>query len=454
VNSIINDILNGPGNAQHKLERIYGKHLSYHNAALYLAGIKLHINKFNKIVQLEPEMQYDIEKHQEKTTEGVTFKVNKDKSTTIQQDIYLTDEEASSPHAVMAKMGLDPILWEVLSYTVEKGSWDTTMKLDNSEIIDGILVKSSQPHTVQNRKCSVSLRVKPTGGNLTFPQVLEAFKELEPASLDTIKHKTPTSDSLLFELPMMDAHFGKLAWWEESGADYDLKVAEYLWVSTIEDLIEKALKFGKFEQIIFPIGQDLFHYDTPKATTTNGTQLTTDTRWQKMFRKGVDMLVWSIEKLRKIAPVEILWTPGNHDRMLSYAAVVGLAQRYSKTDSVIVDLTATSRKYRLFGKNLIGYSHGEQEGKRLQGLMQIEAPELWGKSIFREFHLGHLHTEMLTTVNGIGFRRIGAITANDAWHTDNGFVGSTRLAQAFIWHKDFGLQAVLNSNVIKRINDI
>jgi len=40
VNSIINDILNGPGNAQHKLERIYGKHLSYHNAALYLAGIK------------------------------------------------------------------------------------------------------------------------------------------------------------------------------------------------------------------------------------------------------------------------------------------------------------------------------------------------------------------------------------------------------------------------------
>ena len=134
--------------------------------------------------------------------------------------------------------------------------------------------------------------------------------------------------------------------------------------------------------------------------------------------------------------------------MLSYAATVGLSQRYSNTESVTVDLSATPRKYRLFGVNLIGYSHGEKEGKRLEGLMQVEAPELWGKSIFREFHMGHLHTELTKTNNGIIFRRISAITATDSWHVENGFIGSVRQAQAFIWDKELGLQAILNSNVL------
>ena len=158
-------------------------------------------------------------------------------------------------------------------------------------------------------------------------------------------------------------------------------------------------------------------------------------------------MVWAIEELVKIAPVEVMWIPGNHDQMLSYAAVIGLYQRYSESQNVTVNTLATPRKYILFGKNLIGYSHGDKEGKRLQGLMQIEAPDLWGKSIFREFHIGHLHTEMTVTNNGIIFRQISSITASDAWHGENGFLGSTRQAQAFIWDKEFGLQAILNSNV-------
>ena len=80
--------------------------------------------------------------------------------------------------------------------------------------------------------------------------------------------------------------------------------------------------------------------------------------------------------------------------------------------------------------------------------MQVEAPELWGKSIFREYHMGHLHTELTKTNNGIDFRRISAITATDSWHVENGFIGSVRQAQAFIWDKELGLQAILNSNVL------
>jgi len=62
-------------------------------------------------------------------------------------------------------------------------------------------------------------------------------------------------------------------------------------------------------------------------------------------------------------------------------------------------------------------------------------------------HLGHLHTEKTVEKNGIEFRRISSITAPDAWHSENGFIGSTRRAQAFVWDKDKGLQMILNSNV-------
>lgn len=439
ANKLEIDMLEGPGSSQEKLYRISGKKLAPNTAKLYLSGIRMYINALRKMENrdyIPPE----------KPTE-ISF--NQDSSKTIKTEVHLTEDEAASPTKIMQKMGFDPFLWEVVSCKISDGGWDVTLKLENSEMVEDKLIKTSTPQTIRNRKYSVTLTVKPLGSDLTFPQILSAFQDLKPIKAKKYPNAT-INDGLLFELPMMDFHLGKLSWLEETGTDYDLKIAERLWRKVISDLIVKATRFGSIENIVFPVGQDFFHFDTPRATTTAGTQLDTDTRWQKMFRKGVELLVWAIEELAQVATVNVMWVPGNHDQMLSYAAVIGLYQRYSDSDRVTVDTTATSRKYILFGKNLIGYSHGDKEGKRLQGLMQIEAPDLWGKSIFREFHIGHLHTEMTTTNNGIIFRQISAITASDAWHGENGFLGSTRQAQAFIWDKNLGLQAILNSNVMEK----
>lgn len=436
------EIFNQKSSAKEKLIKIYGKVVSEKTASSYLSGIKLHLDTMRRLKKNEETFNED--------TKEISF--NPDKSQTIKQDIYLTPDEEASPVKIMQKMGFDPILWEVVSCKIVSGSWDVAMKMVNTEVDGKKVIRKSKPLINKNRKYSITLTVKPLGGNITFPQILSAFRELDPADLVEYEYIKDTNQngSYLLELPIMDFHLGKLSWSGETGhADYDLKVAEKLWRKTVYDLIAKAIAFGDIEKIIFPVGQDFFHFDTPRTTTTAGTQLDSDTRWEKMFVKGIELLVWAVEQLRKIAPVEILWIPGNHDQMLSYAATVGLSQRYFNTDSVVVDLSATPRKYRLFGKNLIGYSHGEKEGKRLEGLMQVEAPELWGKSIFREFHMGHLHTELTKTNNGIIFRRISAITATDSWHVENGFVGSVRQAQAFIWNKELGLQAILNSNVIE-----
>lgn len=425
MNPIEAEVFKSPGNPQEKMRRLYGKELSPSNAKKYLAGIRLHLNTLARMNADNKSTQY--------TQQETVY--NKDNSQTIKRDIYLNDDEAASPTSVMKKCGFDPLLWEVVTCRLVSGSWDVTIKNADGE---GVL------HT--NRKYSVTLTVKPLGGKLTSDQIIEVFKKLPPTKLTQYKHNH--SDYML-ELPIMDFHLGKLAWGEETGQDdYDLKIAERLWEETVTDILSKVSVLGDPEYILFPIGQDFFHFDTPGVTTTSGTQLDTDSRWQKMFTEGIARLVEAVENCRALAPVKIVWVPGNHDQVLSYAAVVGLSQRYCNTNDVEVDLSPTPRKYHLYGSNLIGFAHGENEGKRLEDLMQIEAPEMWGKSVWREYHLGHLHSESVTTKNGIVFRRISSITAPDAWHSEKGFLGATRQATAFVWDKEKGLQAILVSNVI------
>jgi len=413
-------ILNIRGDYSREMRRLFALDISENNAKKQITGMK---RLLDKKAQLEG-----------KETTQKTVSYNPDKTQTVKQDIYLTENEAASPTLIMQKCGFDPLLWEVISCKLISGSWDVTIKNNDGE---GIL------HT--NRKYSVTLTVKPLGSKLTMPQVLEAFQDLPPAKV--VKYNREKGNALL-ELPIMDFHLGKLAWSEETGQDdYDLKIAESLWRETVVDLLSKSVRVCKPEYILFPIGQDFFHFDTPRTTTTNGTQLDSDTRWQKMFTCGITLLIWAIEQCRAIAPVKVIWIPGNHDAMLSYAATVGIYQRYIECKDVDVDLSPTKRKYHRYGKNLIGYAHGENEGKRIEGLMQVEAPDDWGKTLWREFHLGHLHSESSYSKGGVVFRRISSITSADAWHAEMGFLGATRQAQAFVWDAEKGLQAILNSNV-------
>lgn len=415
-------VLGASGNAKELIRKYYNRDIGQNNAEKFLAGIRMHLKTMQ---QLDTNKQVF-------SQEEVSY--NGDKSQTIKRDVYLTEDEKASPVSVMRKMGFDPLLWEVLNCKIISGSWE-------------VITKDGDGNAITNpaRKYSVTLTVKPLGGRLSMDMVMQAFDALAPVKVAKVDYKLGT---FLLELPIMDFHLGKLAWGEETGqSDYDLKIAENLYRETVLDILSKVKPFGTPERILFPIGQDFLHFDTPSTTTTAGTSLDSDSRWQKMFCKGVELLVWSIEQLRAIAPVQILWIPGNHDTVLSYAATVGISQRYTNTEGVEVDLSPMPRKYIDYGYNLIGFSHGENEGKRLEGLMQVEAPAQWGGSVWREMHMGHFHSESTVDKNGIIFRRISSITAADAWHSEKGFIGATRRAQAFIWDKEKGLQAIINSNV-------
>jgi len=415
-------------NPQDILNETIGLQVGENNAGKYVTGIRHYLNH-----KLEVE---DV-RHIGEMEETV---VRADGSITTKRMLLLSETEKNNPRKVMELMGFDPVQWELVDVRFRRNYWDVTIKNR---------LKQGVKHT--NHAFMVTMKVKPIQKMISQQELVQIFEELKPPDLEKIEPQV-SKDGYMLELPMMDVHVGKLVWGEEVDEDnYDLKIATELYKATVLDLLEKVETAGwNIKRIIFPVGQDFYHIDDSRNETTAGTVVDTDGRWAKIYRQGLKLLVWTIEQLRHIAPVEVFYVAGNHDVMLSYFATLHVGAYYRDIENVQVDTAPTRRKYIRHGKCLIGFAHGKDEGKRIEHIMQTSSPD-WSECPYREWHLGHLHHERAKEIGGVTIRRISAITETDGWHYNHGFVGNLRKAQAFLWHEEHGKQFTLDSNVFVEV---
>jgi hypothetical protein len=251
---------------------------------------------------------------------------------------------------------------------------------------------------------------------------------------------------LLLEIDVFDLHVGKMAWGAEAGADYDLKIAERIATAAVSDLLEQVgHRHSQIAQILLPFGNDFFQYDTPAGTTTAGTQVDHDGRFQKMYRVGHQIAMWMIRECVKVAPVHIPVVPGNHDETAAFTMGMVLEAEFRREKRVTFDNGPAQRKYYRYGKTLLGFTHGNNEKiADLPGLMSVERSEDWALSTCREFHIGHFHhgkkREPITVedMKGCTVRWLRSLSASDSWHHKKGFVGTQRSAEAFLWRKSGG----------------
>jgi hypothetical protein len=247
---------------------------------------------------------------------------------------------------------------------------------------------------------------------------------------------------LMLEIATPDLHVGKLAHTAETGRrPYDVKIAIATFNRALDGLIERTKNYA-FSKILFVAGNDLFNSDNEDNTTTGGTQVDTDGRFFKTFRHTRKMIVTAIERLRQIAPVQVVVVPGNHDRQTAYHLGDSLECYFHADPMVTVDNLPNPRKYVEHGRVLLGFCHGD-EGKigDYASLMAIEQPEAWGRTKFREIHCGHFHSLKVTEDKGVRTRLLSALTEADSWHTHMGYIGAIRQAEAFVWSKKEGLLA-------------
>lgn len=325
----------------------------------------------------------------------------------------------------------DMTKWEVTNHIVNKH--DMAYKDGNGDA-----------HVVELFQIKAWLKRKP--GPPDSEVLASLWAELKKQKMPPMSSRrfAPMKGDRMLEISIPDLHYGSLAWHAETGEDYDSKIAEQRFLSAVKDLIEKGKVFG-FSRVLFPVGSDFFHVDTPSNTTAAGTPLDADTRWQRSFVRGVKVVRAAIEMCRQHAPVDVVVVSGNHDATRAFYLGEVLSAVYANTKDVTVDNTPRTRKYIRWGTVLLGLAHGDRvKHAALPNLMAGEAAADWAATTHHEWHLGHLHHsrehwfEAGREQNATRVRVLPSLAGTDAWHKQQGYVGARKAAEAYLWSKTDG----------------
>lgn len=370
-----------------------------------------------------------------------------DGSIDISKKIWFDENENKTPDVILKKFGYDEESWEVVSWTF--GKWEVAIKDEK-----------------QNRVCTtIRARIKPrTEKNIPMEKYVsvakEVFeKEIKPIKVVSKKQCEGLDKNKLLELTGIELHLGKMSWSGETGQDYDKNIARERFNTIYSEIMEQQ-EIEKCNTCLLCIGNDFFNSDTVNATTTKGTPQTNDLRWQKLFNIGLELYTQMILGLSdRFNNIEVRLQSGNHDKMASFYLYMALSCYFKDVKNIHFSQDYKDVQCFLWGKCGIFFSHGDSNLKRLIKSIPAEFYEEWGKTTFRELHLGHLHKEVVVDDDsGMITRRIGSPTATDQWHYEERFIGATQKYQTFVWDKEKGLQNIKYINFdskkkVKKLNE-
>ncbi len=254
--------------------------------------------------------------------------------------------------------------------------------------------------------------------------------------------KKESGKSLLINI--FDLHLAKFAWGVETGEDYDINIAKQRFLSSIKSLVTKAVVLYDLDEIVLCNGGDFIHFDNKHSTTTAGTYVESDSRYQKVFKEALQLLTDSILFLKEYGKkVKFINIQGNHDEHISYYLGVALEAVFRNDDDVIIDNTPKIRKYHKFGNTLIMFTHGDKRPEALPLTFAVESKE-FSNAKFRYIFLGHLHKGSKKyfmgedEFNGIVVRTFNSICGTDSYHNDYSFINSNKIATSIIYDLDEG----------------
>lgn len=342
-------------------------------------------------------------------------------------ELSLKSSDIRTIDELLAYAEIDTKIWEVWKSSVNKWGSETN---ENYQV-----------------KCWLKRKTEKIDIDEVCDYIIERIQKYSP--LNIIKRKQ--KGDFLYEIALVDTHLAQLSWAPEVGCDYDIKIAERDYHEAVDSLIESSKPY-KIDRILYHIGQDFFAFDTINNTTTAGTAQDIDSRFQKTFEKGVIIHVDTINKLKKIADIDVVSIQGNHDVMSMYYAGVVLKSWFKNDKNVNIDNSPMTRKYYLYGENLLGFAHASKglKEQKLASLMPLEAKEYWSKAKNYEIHCGHLHSASLKIFidekYGIRVRHLPTLAPLDAWSYSMGYM-QNRETQAFLWHKSLGNLVQINHRI-------
>lgn len=335
---------------------------------------------------------------------------------------------------------IDTAIWEVKQFRA--GSWEGQSLNSEQEVVVTPLYNISAQFVRKVQALAARCEIAAT--------LAEAKRVMAKAPWKTAAPKRRKEPGSLMVMGIMDPHFGKLCWGRETGwEDYDVEIARACMSEAVSDLLQQASAMPyQIEQILLPLGNDFYHVDNGRNQTTGGTQMDVDGRRQRSYRAGREAVMEMVRALVQVAPVKVSIVPGNHDEETMFALGDALELVFDSAKHVEVDNGPKLTKYHEWHSVLIGLNHGKDiKPARLGGVMAAECREAWGRTLWREWLIGHWHTKgeaMYVPVSeqqGVRVRTIPSLTPPDAWHARNGYIGNVRAAECLIYHPEAGYRA-------------
>lgn len=269
-------------------------------------------------------------------------------------------------------------------------------------------------------------------------QIAVAERDIAVKPLVKLQEKIHNSD-LVTVYPMGDPHIGLLSWKEETGEDSNLDLVERNLFSAVDKLV--GLAPASEQALIINLG-DFFHADNNSARTErSGAQLDVDSRWAKVMRVGIRIMIRCIDRaLEKHKKVTVINEVGNHDPHVSTLLGLCLEHHYFQNPRVFIDTSPSTFHWFEFGKCLFGVNHGcDVKASDLPLIMAFDQKEAWARTnpSSRHFYVGHIHHSVVKEYVGCTVEAFRTLAARDAWHHSKGY-RSCRSMVCDVWHREFG----------------
>lgn len=249
--------------------------------------------------------------------------------------------------------------------------------------------------------------------------------------------KKRLNEKLLNLYTVSDFHLGMLAWADESGDDWDMKIAEDLFSKWFDAAFQKAPDAGV--GVINLLG-DFAHFDSLDAVTpASGHVLDADTRYQKLVRYMIRMVRRVVNMaLVKHKSVRLLIVQGNHDE----SGMIWLAEMfntlYDNEPRVFVDTSPDVYKMVQHGKTTLFFHHGHKARfDAIEPVMIAKFRKAFGESVYSYAHVGHLHHQKIVESRNMIVEQHRTLAAKDAYASRGGWM-SGRSANVITYSAEYG----------------
>jgi DNA repair exonuclease SbcCD nuclease subunit len=153
--------------------------------------------------------------------------------------------------------------------------------------------------------------------------------------------------------------------------------------------------------------------------------------------------------------VTVINAIGNHDDHTSLFLTIALKQIYENADRVTIIDNPTLLHFYRFGDCMFAIHHGHTiKMDRLPLVVASEQPKMWGETLFRYGHTGHIHHDSKKEFNGMVIESHRTLAARDAWAASMGYRAG-RDMKAIIYHRNFGEVAryIVSVDMLRAANE-